>query len=70
MNHLRNVWLGGMEKALTGHLNNVMHADLDVIDPRLWIQACISAIVRAVDKEFSLSANYPKGRGFSYDCIY
>jgi hypothetical protein len=29
----------------------------------LQVAASISALIRAVDKEFSLSANYPKGHG-------
>ena len=63
MHHLRNVWFGNMEKKLTKHLNDLLRADLDEIDSRLRVTTSISAIVRAVDKEFSLSANYPKGHG-------
>ena len=63
MHHLRNVWFGNMEKKLTKHLNVLLRADLDEIDPRLRVSASISAIVRAIDKEFSLSANYLKGHG-------
>jgi hypothetical protein len=63
MHHLRNVWFGNMEKKLTTSLNVLLWSSLDVIDPRLCVTASISAIIRAVDKEFSLSANYPKGHG-------
>ena len=63
MQHLRNVWLGGMEKALTSRLKEILRTDLDEIDPRLRVSSSISAVIRAVDKEFSLSANYPKGHG-------
>ena len=63
MNHLRNVWFGGMEKTLTRELNLHLHASLDEIDPRLRVTTSMSAIIRAVDKEFSLLANYPKGQG-------
>ncbi|KAL7552655.1 hypothetical protein ACHAWF_015887 [Thalassiosira exigua] len=63
MHHLRNVWLGGMEKALTKRLNEILRSSLDEIDPKLRVTASISAIIRAIDKEFSLSANYPKGHG-------
>ena len=63
MNHLRNVWLGNAEKALTKDLNVHLRASLDEIDPKLRVTASMSAIIRAVDKEFSLSANYPKGHG-------
>ena len=63
MNHLRNVWFGGMEKTLTRELNLHLCASLDKIDPKLRVTTSMSAIIRAVDKEFSLSANYPKGHG-------
>ena len=63
MNHLRNVWFGGVEKALTKHLNELLRTSLDDIDTMLRVTASISAIIRAIDKEFSLSANYPKGHG-------
>ena len=61
--HLRNVWIGNMEKALTSELNNILRVSLDEINPTLWVQASISAVIRAIDKEFSLLANYPKGCG-------
>jgi hypothetical protein len=63
MNHLRNVWLGNVEKALSTYLNAILDTSLDEINPQLWITASISAVIRAVDKEFSLSSNYPKGHG-------
>ena len=63
MYHLCNVWFGGMEKKLTVSLNILLRSSLDIIYPRLHVTASISAIIRAVDKEFSLSANYPKGHG-------
>ena len=63
MQHLRNVWIGNMEKALTSDLNNILRTSLDDIDPKLRVTSSISAIVRAIDKEFSVSANYPKGHG-------
>ena len=63
MQHIRNVWIGNMEKALTSELNNILRNSLDEIDPKLRVTSSISAIIRAVDKEFSLSANYPKGHG-------
>ena len=63
MNHLRNVWFGNVEKALSTHLNALLHSSLDEIDPQLRVTASISAVIRAIDKEFSLSSNYPKGHG-------
>ncbi len=61
MNHLRNVWLGNVETALSTHLHALLHTSLDEIDPQLRVTASISAVIRAVDKEFSLLSNYPKG---------
>ena len=63
MNHLRNVWFGGVEKALTKDMNVYLRSSLEDIDPKLRVSASMSAIIRAVDKEFSLSTNYPKGHG-------
>lgn len=63
MNHLRNVWFGSMEKTLTKKLNLYLRMSLDEIDPKLRVSTSMSALIRAVDKEFSLSANYPKGHG-------
>ena len=62
-NHLRNVWLGGMTKALSSDLREELHDSLANIDPRLRVTPCINSVLRAVDKEFSLCANYPKGHG-------
>jgi hypothetical protein len=45
----------------TQYLNDLLRCSLDEIGPRLQVAASISALIRAVDKEFSLSANYPKG---------
>ena len=63
MNHLRNVWFDSMEKTLTKELNLYLRTSLDEIDPKLRVSTSMSALIRAVDKEFSLSANYPKGHG-------
>ena len=63
MNHLRNVWIGGMEKSLSKYLNQMLRSSLDDIDSTLRVTTSISAVIRAIDKEFSLSANYPKGHG-------
>jgi hypothetical protein len=49
MHHLRNVWFGNMEKALTKELNVILKESLDEIDPKLRVTASISAIIRAVD---------------------
>ena len=61
--HMRNVWIGALTKRLSNYLNEVLACDLDAIDFRLRVSTMIDAVLRAVDKEFSLPANYPKGHG-------
>jgi len=63
MNHLRNVWIGNMEKELTKSLNQLLRVSLDEIDPRLRVSTSCSALFRAGWKEFCLNANYAKGHG-------
>ena len=57
MQHLRNVWIGSTEKALTSELNNILCVSLEEIDPRIWVSSYISAVIHAVDKEFSDNTN-------------
>jgi hypothetical protein len=55
-----------MEKVLSKELNILLQSSLDEIDPQLRVTLSMSVIIRAVDKEFSLSANYPKGNGILF----
>ena len=57
MQHLRNVWIGSTEKALTSELNNILCVSLEEIDPRIRVSSYISAVIHAVDKEFSDNTN-------------
>ena len=59
-NHLRNVWVGGLEKELPSYITNLLRSSLDEIDPTLRVKTLFSALARAYKKGFSLSANYPK----------
>ena len=61
--HLRNVWIGAITKRLSSYLNEILAADLDAIDFRYRVSTMMDAVLRSVDKEFSLPANYPKGHG-------
>ena len=61
--HLRNVWIEAVNKRLSSYLNEVLASDLSNIDFRLRVSTMFDAVLRAVDKEFSLPANYPKGHG-------
>ena len=55
MHHLRNIWFGNMAKKLTTKLNLILKASLDEIDPKFRVSSSVSPIIRAVDKDFSLS---------------
>ena len=63
MHNLRNVCIGSTEKALTSELNNILRVSLEDIDTMIRVSSSISAVIRAVDKEFILSAKYPKVHG-------
>jgi hypothetical protein len=62
-NHLRNVWIGAMTKRLSTYLNEVLASDLSGMYFRHRVSTMFDSVLRAVDKEFSLPANYPKGHG-------
>ena len=61
--HLRNVWIGALNKCLSKCLNNILQLDLSAIDFCHRVSTMFDAVLRSVDKEFSLRANCPKGRG-------
>ena len=61
--HLRNVWFGAITKRLSAYLDDLLAADLDTINFRYRVSTKMDAVLRAIDKEFSLPANYPKGHG-------
>ena len=43
-----------------------MREDLDNIDPRLRVSTKFDLVLQAIDKEFSLCCNYPKGDGEAF----
>ena len=45
------------------YLNNILALDLVNINFQYHVTTKMEAVLRAVDKEFSLPANYPKGHG-------
>jgi len=55
-----------MNKQLSRYLNRLLATDLAKIDCKYRVTAKMDAVLRAIDKEFSLPANYPKGHG---DCF-
>ena len=50
-----------MSKALSAFLRTALQESLAAIDTRLRVTTGIESVLRAVEKEFSLSANYAKG---------
>ena len=50
-------------KVLSNFMRDQLQDELDCIDQRLRVSPNIEMVLRAVDKEFSLCANYPKGHG-------
>ena len=59
-NHLRKVWVGGLEKELLSYLTNLLRSSLYEIYPTLHVKTLSSALACAYNKCFSLSENYPK----------
>ena len=61
--HLRNIWIKALNKHLSKYLTKILQADLNAINFRYRVSTMFDAVLRSVDKEFSLPANYPKGHG-------
>ena len=61
--HLRNVWINGVAKAVYSFVGDMLEDSLDNISSFLRISPDLSQLIRAFHKEFSLTANYPKGHG-------
>jgi len=57
------VWLAKGTARLTARLKEIHKEELDTIDFRLRVSTDMVLLLRAIDKEFSLCANYPKGHG-------
>ena len=63
MQHLRNVWINGAANAVSKFLKEYLEDSLEEISSYLRISPDLAQIIRAYHKEFSLTANYPKGHG-------
>ena len=61
--HLRNVWINGVAKSVSSYMKEYLSDSLDNISSFLRISPDLAHIIRAYHKEFSLTANYPKGHG-------
>ena len=62
-NHLRNVWVKNVLLSLTDFLRAHLFDSLEEIADDLRVSPNFMTFARAIDKEFSLCANYPKGHG-------
>ena len=60
-NHLRNIWIDGMTKALPTLLRISIREELYDIDSRLRVLKIIKSVVHATNKKFSMCANYYTG---------
>ena len=56
-NHLRNIWINGVAKAVSAFMNEYLKDSLDNISSFLRILPDLAHIIRAYHKEFSLTSN-------------
>ena len=61
MQHLRNVWINGVAKAVNKYLTEFLQESLEEISSFLRVSSDLAHVIRAFHKEFSLTANYTKG---------
>ena len=61
--HLHNLWINGVAKSVSLYMKEYLSDSLDIISSFLRISSNLAYIIRAYHKEFSLTANYPKGHG-------
>jgi hypothetical protein len=60
---MRNIFINGVTKRMSSYLSRVLAEDLQDIDRRLRVGTMFDMVLIAIDKEFSIPANYPKGHG-------
>ncbi|KAL7553861.1 hypothetical protein ACHAWF_017485 [Thalassiosira exigua] len=61
--HIRNVWINRMAKAVSKFMGTFLKDSLDNISSFLRVSPDLADVIRAFHKEFSLTANCPKGHG-------
>eukprot|EP00986_Skeletonema_menzelii_P009655 scaffold4425_cov91-Skeletonema_menzelii.AAC.1 len=61
--HIRNIWSKAVINKASQFLEDMLQADLSLIDARYRVDADMNAICRAIYKLFSLNCNYAKGLG-------
>ena len=63
MQHLSNVWINGVAIAINKFMSEYLAEHLEEISSFLRVSPDLAHVIRAFHKEFSLTANYPKGHG-------
>ena len=63
MQHVRNVIIKGAAKAVSSFLSTFLQDNLEEISSWLRVSPDLANVIYAYHKEFSLTANYPKGHG-------
>ena len=63
MQHLRNVWINGVAKAVNKYLTEFFQKSLEEISSFLRVSPYLAHVIREFHKEFSLTGNYPKRHG-------
>ena len=53
-NHLQNLWIGANNKRLSKYLGEILACDLEAIESRYRVSTIMEAVLRSIDKEFSL----------------
>ncbi|WP_440233711.1 hypothetical protein, partial [Escherichia coli] len=61
--HLRNVWIGAVCKALEIEMRDVLAEDLKELPDIYRIDLGVVDLFRCIEKVFGLNANYAKGQG-------
>ena len=60
LHHLCNVWISAILQHVGVHVSHVLEDNLDKIHSSLGVKLDIVHILRAIEKYFALTANYPK----------
>ena len=60
MQHLRNVWINDVAKAVNKYMSEFLEESPDKISSFLQVSPDLAHVIRIFHKEFSLTANYPQ----------
>ena len=62
-NHMRDLWIGGTHKGVNKWAKGELENSIKHISPVWRVSSDVKDIIHSMHKEFSLTANYPKGHG-------